>query len=90
MKKQKKTQISGEMAISEAISRWPETIPVFMKHGLHCIGCPMAMSETIEQAAEGHGINASELIKELNKKAKKKNVLENQRISAHHKPADLR
>jgi hybrid cluster-associated redox disulfide protein len=44
---------------------------ILMKKGLHCFGCPMAMEETIEQGAEAHGLDADELVKEINKKKKK-------------------
>jgi hybrid cluster-associated redox disulfide protein len=43
---------------------------ILMGRGMHCFGCPMAMQETIEQGAEAHGIDADELIKEINKKKK--------------------
>jgi len=68
----KKQTITKDMAISEAVSRYPETIPVLMKYGMHCIGCPMAMQETLEQGLSGHGIDVDSIIKELNKKVKKK------------------
>jgi hybrid cluster-associated redox disulfide protein len=45
---------------------------VLMEKGMHCFGCPMAMSETLEQGAEAHGLNADELVKEINKKGKRK------------------
>lgn len=40
--------------------------------GMHCFGCPMAQFESIEQGAEAHGIDAEDLIKEINKKKKTK------------------
>jgi hybrid cluster-associated redox disulfide protein len=30
---------------------------VFMKYGLHCVGCHVAAFETIEQGAKGHGMS---------------------------------
>jgi hybrid cluster-associated redox disulfide protein len=33
---------------------------------MHCLGCVIAQGETLEQAAEVHGLNPDELIKELN------------------------
>ena len=64
MKKQ--TGITKNMAFSEALAKYPETLPIFLKYGMHCIGCPMAMTETIEQGAKAHGIDVDKLIKELN------------------------
>jgi hybrid cluster-associated redox disulfide protein len=69
---QKSQKISADMTISETIARYPDTIPILMKYGMHCIGCPMAMQETLEQGLSGHGIPVEKIIDELNKKAKKK------------------
>jgi len=60
------------MTISEAVGRFPETIPILMKYGMHCIGCPMALQETLEEGLSGHGIPVDKIIDELNKKVKKK------------------
>jgi len=68
----KKQLITKEMSIAEVISKYPETIPVLMKTGMHCIGCPMAMSETLEEGLSAHGIDADNVVKELNKLLKKK------------------
>ena len=64
-------KISKEMGITETVQRFPETIPVFLKHGLHCIGCAAARFESIEQGAEVHGIDAEKLVNALNKAVKK-------------------
>ena len=71
LKKIEKNMINKDMTIAETINKHPEIVSVFMKNGLSCIGCPFAMSETIEQGANGHGINVEKLIKELNQKVKK-------------------
>ena len=34
--------------------------------GMHCLGCPSAQMETIEQAAMVHGLDVDELIKNIN------------------------
>lgn len=63
--------IKKDMSIGEAVSKYPETIEVFFKHGLGCFGCGMAAYETIEQGAQAHGIDIDKLVKELNKAVKK-------------------
>lgn len=68
----KKEVITKEMSIGECVSKHPETIPVFMRNGLHCIGCVVAAYENIEQGATAHGINVDKLMKELNEAVKKK------------------
>ena len=35
--------------------------PFFLEIGMHCLGCPSARGETIEEACMVHGTNADEL-----------------------------
>lgn len=60
-------KITKEMTIAEALKLKPEIAPILMSKGMHCLGCVIANGETIGQAAEVHGLNADELIEELNK-----------------------
>jgi len=34
--------------------------------GMHCLGCPSARGETIEQACEVHGVDADALVEKIN------------------------
>ena len=64
-------KITKDMRFAEVIEKHPETIDVFLKYGLHCIGCPVGAMETIEQGAKAHGINVEKLLKDLNDVIKK-------------------
>ncbi len=66
-----KQKITKEMSILEIVEKHPETIEVFMKHGLHCIGCAAARFETLEQGASAHGIDVDKFVKDLNSALKK-------------------
>ncbi|MFH1239638.1 MAG: DUF1858 domain-containing protein [Candidatus Diapherotrites archaeon] len=59
--------ITKEMSIMDIVSKFPETVEVFMRHGLHCVGCAAARFENLEQGAIAHGIDADVLVKDLNK-----------------------
>lgn len=59
------------MSITEVVSKYPETVPVFMQHGMGCLGCAAARFENIEQGALAHGINVDKLIEDLNKAVEK-------------------
>ncbi len=59
--------ITKEMTIEEVVSEFPETMLVFMKHGLHCVGCHVSAFESIEEGAMAHGINVDALVEDLNK-----------------------
>jgi hybrid cluster-associated redox disulfide protein len=54
------------MTISEILDRWPEFIPVFLKHKMACVGCSMADFMTLEDALEIYKINEELFIEELN------------------------
>jgi hybrid cluster-associated redox disulfide protein len=58
--------ISKEMPIGEVVQTYPQTIEVFLRHGLMCFGCAIARYENIEQGAMAHGINVDALMKDLN------------------------
>ena len=66
-----KKQITKKTKLSEILKINPEAIEVLFDIGMHCIGCPAASMETLEDGCLAHGINKKEideLIKKLNKK----------------------
>ncbi len=65
-------KITKDMKIQEVVSKYPETAPVFMQHGMHCLGCQIAMFESIEQGATAHGIDVDKLMEDLNKAVEEK------------------
>lgn len=72
MKKPKKSQkITKEMTIGKVIKNYPKAVFVFIDYGLHCVGCPMALPETVEEAAKLHKIDLKKFLRDLNKTIKK-------------------
>ena len=63
---QEQHAISAEMAIGDVINKYPDTIHVFFRHGLGCVGCAVARFENIRQGAMAHGIDVDVLMKDLN------------------------
>lgn len=59
--------INKKMSIEEVVRKHPESVVIFERHGLGCVGCQAALFESIEQGAEVHGINVDVLIADLNK-----------------------
>ena len=59
-------KITQEMSIIEIAQNFPETIEVFAKFGLGCIGCAAARYENVEAGAKVHGIDPDELLNALN------------------------
>ena len=58
--------IRKEMTIEEIIQRYPQTIPVFARFGLECVGCQIASYEALEHGAGVHHVDVEQLLKELN------------------------
>ncbi len=58
--------VTKEMSISEVLKLDMATAPIFLEYGMHCIGCPMASAESIEDASFTHGIDVDALIESLN------------------------
>lgn len=54
------------MSIASVMQQDPEVAPVFMRFGMHCLYCPHASAESIEQASLVHGIDADQLIAAIN------------------------
>ncbi len=66
-----KQKITKDMSFGEVLKKYPQTVEVFLKYGMHCVGCVVAMYETIEQGAKAHGIDVKKLLADLNKTAEK-------------------
>lgn len=58
--------ITAEMFVAAIVSRFPETIAVFCRHGVACVGCCAAGEDTVAQAAQTHGLDCALLLAELN------------------------
>lgn len=54
------------MTIGELLQVAPQTAPVLMEVGMHCLGCPASQGESLEEAAMVHGIDADLLIAKIN------------------------
>jgi hybrid cluster-associated redox disulfide protein len=59
--------ITKDMIIGDILRQCgPGVAPILMKSGMHCVGCPSAQGETLEQAAQVHGNDADALAAEIN------------------------
>ena len=58
--------ISKDMTIGELIRMDVNIVPILMRAGMRCIGCPSAQGESLEEAAMVHGIDADVLTAQIN------------------------
>ena len=59
-------KISKDMTIGELIAMDTNIIGILMGAGMHCIGCPSAQGESLEEAAMVHGLDAQVLEDQIN------------------------
>ena len=61
--------IKTDSSIADILEKWgDQTIKIFEKQGLFCVGCESSIGETIEEACEIHGLTSKQknrLISEL-------------------------
>jgi len=55
-----------DMSIAEVLKMDRGTASIFMEHGMHCLGCPHATAESLEDAGMVHGIDVDALVDNLN------------------------
>ena len=59
-------KITKDMGLIEIVQNYPQTIEVFQKYGLGCIGCAAARFENLEAGAKVHGIDPEKMVEDLN------------------------
>ena len=58
--------VTKQSIIGDVLDAAPDTAQFFFEIGMHCLGCPSARGESIEQACMVHGTDADALVKKLN------------------------
>ena len=53
------------LPLEELMSRWPETITVFMRHNLLCVGCLVGPFHTVIDACAEYGLEVEAFYAEL-------------------------
>ena len=64
---QKMEKVTKEMNIIEIAQKYPESVEVFHKYGLGCLGCAAARFENLEAGAKVHGFDAGEMVAYINR-----------------------
>ena len=59
-------QITKDMTIGEILRTNPAVAPILMEAGMHCLGCPSAQAESLEEAAMVHGLDVDVLVNQIN------------------------
>ena len=59
-------KITKEMNIMDIVQTCPQSIEVFQKYGLGCIGCAAARFENLEAGARVHGFDPDAMFADIN------------------------
>ena len=59
-------KITKDTIIADVLKIDEGTAPFFLEIGMHCLTCPGAIGETVEEACMVHGVDADELVKKIN------------------------
>ena len=59
-------KIEKSTIIGDVLDIAPQTAPLFMAIGMHCLGCPASRGETVQQACMVHGVDVDDLLQQVN------------------------
>ena len=60
-----KFDIDPNMSIDNVMRLWPQTIPIILGYGMHCVGCPLAPFYSAADAAKEHSIEVDDFLTAL-------------------------
>lgn len=59
-------QITKKTIIGDILDMDRTTAPFFLEMGMHCLGCPSARGESLEQACMVHGVDCDAMVEKIN------------------------
>ena len=59
-------KITKDMCIGDVLDMDTGCAKYFFEIGMHCLGCPSARGETVEQACMVHGVDPDEFVEGIN------------------------
>ncbi len=59
-------EITKDTIIMDVLKIDEGTAAFFYEIGMHCLGCPSASGETVEEACAVHGVDVDELVEKIN------------------------
>lgn len=54
-----------DLPLADLMTRWPQTIPVFVRHRMLCVGCLISPFHTITDACSEYHLDQEAFIAEL-------------------------
>ncbi len=54
-----------ELMLDELMRQWPQTVPVFIRHGMLCVGCLVTPFHSVVDACAEYGLDTGAFMAEL-------------------------
>jgi hybrid cluster-associated redox disulfide protein len=58
-------KLEADLIVADVLARWPQTISVFIRHRMACVGCPIAPFETLAEVTAIYDLDLSYFLIEL-------------------------
>ena len=58
--------ITKHTIIGDILTIAPQTAPLFLSIGMHCLGCPASRGVTVAEACMVHGVDPDQLLAKVN------------------------
>ena len=71
----RKNTITKDMTIGEILEKCPASAIIMASYGLHCVGCAISTSESLDDGCKSHMLSEAEidnLVKDINKEINNK------------------
>ncbi len=59
--------VTKDTLIGDILDLDRDTAPYFLEMGMHCLGCPSARGESLEEACLVHGVDVDEMLLKINR-----------------------
>ena len=58
-------EITKDTTMGEMLEYDQKIAYILMQEGMHCIGCPSSIGESLEEACMVHGLDVNEVLKDI-------------------------
>jgi hybrid cluster-associated redox disulfide protein len=57
--------VTSDTIVNDLMSAHRPVIPIFIRHRMHCMGCPIGHLHTVAEACAAHGVDLAAFLCEL-------------------------
>lgn len=58
--------VNGDTPVAVIVEQYPESMPVLMALGMHCLSCFAAQMESLKDACMVHGLDTDQVVQAVN------------------------